>query len=649
MKKKILNNKKGAMFLILTVLVTSIILITLASLHNYINKNMSDAGFYYEETRAYAAALAGIDYARMRVEQDYHWEGDNNANDVINRDAGDSTISIDENYNGGKCVKGEIRDKANNRAKTTFYITFSYYPDISRYVSYNCIANPERSETNPAVNTTQSIIPKNGVLLVVKGESRGKIVYIESGFKLSGLGGATSPAIASRQIRVGENAAPGITPTPLPSFVVDAADLLDPSIYSRFALDSENDKSLFFNNMSVDLNGGKANTLGHYFSGLPSDSVNVGINQPVPDLNLETIKEKQLSKWPAVNTLKAGEYVVMPNGTANGKQLYKIEYRVSGADPKVYIPDEVTGVPEADDDKLTGIKMENSKLKIQEPQKVEPFGSQKNIIIRGEGLSSRVKIVMDKKGENQPYIINEGVDAGITISGELSGDGGVFANGDVTFEGKSILNTTVDNGVSVFAGGSITMNDIPATNNNGTAVTDQDTGNYLTDFRNFAKKFYAKEVGNLNASREPEIKQAIKAYVLTKDMFSDKSKSSDKRREIQSFKDELKTSTNEATRGILGKNFNIFNAWLLNGFDYEENDSVFYGLLYSRKNFICGISGKFTLFGSIIVKGDGSSGNGNLTFKNSKGVVLYYDPAYLSILSLLDYSCRIDQKYLNKL
>ena len=96
------------------------------------------------------------------------------------------------------------------------------------------------------------------------------------------------------------------------------------------------------------------------------------------------------------------------------------------------------------------------------------------------------------------------------------------------------------------------------------------------------------------------------------------------------------------------KEYNLFRAWEANGFEFNPTDAVFYGLIYTKQNFISSIDGTFTLIGSLIVNSQDPS-YGNIIFTNAKGVYFIYDSSYLGVFRYISRTCGLKKTFESKL
>ncbi|MFH1453955.1 MAG: hypothetical protein ABIH00_08285 [Armatimonadota bacterium] len=635
------NKQKGMVFISLVILLFMVIVIYIGVQHTCVNTNLIRTGMHHSENKSNLAAASGIEYVASCIEEDYTWNQDPSSysNRTIEKVCGSNRIIIKEKDG---LIEGRIESISNPAEYSTFCVSFVPTSKI-KYLSYNRIDKPATDQDprmkNTDLQTTRAVVPENGVLLVAKGVHRNQVSYIESEYLLAGHGEADAPAIASKQIWMDMNKEAS------PDFTVDAAGGRPPQIYSGYRYDNELEKSIKIlnENGNIDFNGGEIKTFGNYYSvdaknlnpSKVENMVKTNVQKVIPELTLEKVKEVQLAKNTNPISLKAGDYCMI----SNNKGTYSIRY-TDGSTVEVYDPG-AGNIPTFGDRRLEGMRIEGTKLYIERPQRLTPANNNyKHLTIRGDAsLPSRVKVIMDGTEANQPYILNEldGLDSSITISGEFSGYGGVFTNGDLTFEGKCMKNATPDNGVSIFAGGKITLKDI--------SKQDQDTSGFSEKFVELAGAF-CNHILYSRKNSESEIKNFFNEYIRGSKVFQRNTAS--RRNKIISFKDYL---IEHSIISSDSNDFNLFMAWLSHDFEIEDDDSIFYGLIYSKGAFVSEISGKFSLVGSIIVNSEDSAGisGGYILFNNSKGVSFIYDPKYLNIFSALFKNCKLEYKFSNRL
>ena len=653
------QKQKGMALIILFIFLFVIVTIFISCLYTYVDRNMREAGMYHWENLSCAAAQSGISYAKARIEADYTWEGNNPANNINGVLYGDKVLTVEENWNGNnKCVRGQIINKNNNET-AYYYITFTYLPNVCDYVSYNNIGKPDLSGNN--LHATKTAIGSNSVLIAAKGVCNGQVVYIEEGFTLESVGGVSSSAVASNKISITmANSSSKLT--------VDANNLLEPKICSNKSTDSAGDPSIYFTNGTADFNGGSAETWGKYTSlgGVvrQGDYVNDPFNATIKTGTETKIQPLEIndviSRLSSINNeapanLKAGQYSFVFDAPNN---RYVLRYN-AGALQKTYyagaggMPTEV-GAPA---NKLNGMRMEGTKLYITKPQAVEAAGGVNSLEINGDpSLTSRVKVVE----ENEAYIVNTLADGNITVKGEFSGDGTVVSMGNITFEGKSVMNTKVDTGVSIFAGGNVTLNPIPPN------ITDVDVplsvSNYSPGLNggisyndyikntDYGKKFIMLG-GAFNRYMGGESSLSLYSMVKSKVKTEGLKRLNEQDRHVQRLTLQGFKSTVRGTTALFSDNskeYNLFRAWEANGFEFNPTDAVFYGLIYTKRNFISSIDGTFMLIGSLIVNSEDPT-YGNIIFTNAKGVYFIYDSSYLGVFRYISRTCGLKKTFESKM
>ncbi len=500
------NKKTKGIFLITTMLILTIIIMIALLVTNSACNGLKLGNAYSEKEQAYYAAVSGIEYARARLYRDSGWM--QFRKEIPNTSANIGSTEPVKVYEENGIVTGYIGGDAKNY-RSKFTIAFldireyekngkDYLTALSQkiptgltYVSCNNLFNLSQSETVRLDKNKNfekyKTVPENSIYIVVQGVANNSTQYAEAFIETTDIKDLGASSIARGDIEVslkGSNS----------TFLVDTKSEDPPAIRSLeniavsstsggkncFVLKNNgtayasaikvNDKLLSADNVgkygiNIDTDVEKTKTMLSSGNSLTWDSLSSENSENLP--GGAYIYDCSNNKWLFFDkqniTLSESDVILRGNPSSpstDGRYTFK-PVEGTGTNPQLLINGEVkasSNLVVAVVDSLDSLPpLEDGKRlntdSISQNKRAELFFS-------GSWPSLEVGPAKSTADTESSSLI---------VYGELTGQGKVYAKGDISFQGGSFFDTEKNSGVSVYAEENVRI--IPAT---GTALSELD-------------------------------------------------------------------------------------------------------------------------------------------------------------------------------
>ncbi|MCL5774266.1 MAG: hypothetical protein M1536_07820 [Firmicutes bacterium] len=622
-----MHSQKGIV-LITTLMVVFFLVMLSTVLVISSSQSLTLTSYFHDRELALHAAQTGADYARRCIERSIYWDGADTGGNISY-----GGVTTTELVDGKKVVIGDL----GNGEK--FYICFEKASNYNKFVSVNNLSNT--SSTSSKILDTGGndsdyrTVPKGMADIIVKGVYGNMVKYVEVMYAVQGPNSLDTVAFASNTMEVdlSTNGAKWNVSSESPTLPIirsnytnaDYPGVSDPGNVSIKSSSSTAGSGY------VNLNEGYAMASGNI--SLPADANGkIYPGEPkynAPDLTMDRVNAAL--PQPEGN-IDGGTYVFNGDGTVS----YYTDYYESAPN----IPP-VRTYSQADfNQKSQGIQMTDStSLLVSSTVQVNPAASGTggapvagvsflSTASNGMGGTKALTITMQQSnGGNVPYIKNNNDNGNIYVKGELTGTGTVVAGGNVTFEGRSALDATPQVGISMYAKGNITINAVSDTSSLPLASQSGVSSELLSLYNNYAQnnpvkggavaknfaKFVKKQVRGDQSGDSGDYEVGGSGAGSS---YPALSKMGDK--QVKALAKIYATKTQPI----------------------NPKDTVFYGLIYTTKNFNANMNGyTLSINGGLIV--NGALGEGKISIRNADGVVFNYDPSYLNLLKTIDNSCTV--------
>ena len=632
-------------------------------------------GRHLHQERALNAAMSGMAYAKMRIQkfdkEKKLWQGaqPNGTGGyeakAVNPDLNSNTgFSVVEKHiaNGKGVVEGTL---SGNGPTAKFFIYFAPPSQVefedkdvgkvtAKYLSLNNSASFTNTKSKLIDNSTKyRDVPYCTSLIVVQGVCNGVEKHVETMMLKYPSAPFDAAGVSNGDMSITLN---GSEAQWYVSAVMDMPALIR-------ANGNLNVTCTGNSNDFIDFNGGKAKAQGDvtvfhsYISGItPSDLgllSDQGYQGAISNMSFSNLTSFLKQSQPV--NLKAGTYIF----SENDGQL-QIEYKSESGSSVVYENNSAVSVNNPYQAFSFGKNLEDMeaahKVIMNSPINVVQSGNETGIVIKGaDDLPYELSVNMNSTDNNTVYISNSVGD--VKIDGEITGKGGVFSNGNISFEGRSALSAEAGT-VCLYADGDINLTGFSkpieqSAEGNPSAYIAQAALEALDNRYTFKiiGKFKSHKLLNTKNAADKLLDEKVNCdgtEMTLEEVLANKFKytSDNKREEV--VNELLRNNCDgTVTVGLIFKQryYKFHKDRYESRFqaiidkaqaeeeiedketnDIDAADQIFQGIIYARGNVNANLSNnKFTVKGSIVSK------EGNINIESNKANFLY-DPKYLEPL-----------------
>jgi hypothetical protein len=494
--------KKPRGILIISVLFLTIILVMLATtIFSMVLIQQKNATAFYQRRAAEKVAQSGINYAMMRLETDLAWRGCVSSDNREQKEAFKfKSLNIDgiEIYEHSvKDDLGFVEGKIKLGPHTGYFDLYFVKPgdkSMGEFIGKEAGSFPENiilSQNNSLIvgqgvsdvfdfsgsSIPNKKIPANSVLLVCRGRVGDYTKTIETCFRMGPPGDFNSVVVGKGDIRINIHGRNNYDKIVLDDFLGSGPSIMRSVGSMLLGISPRVSRDLDYL-MVTGKSGGRADESNPRFSPVPaSGSVNFrkepGQANFIPKLEMDNVMPKEQGR---TLQLSGGIYFIKPDPENNNYPIVGY-YRENSSSPILTTPTFRLPTPDADLSADFRKHINNGAMEWDAKARRLTFLNSCNIDrARGRGSHSirdisfisvdneRLTVQLGREnleeGSKPVYFINKNSGGNIYVDGQLSGSGTVICDGNLDMQAESQLSAAETTGISVYAGGTVTVNEI---------------------------------------------------------------------------------------------------------------------------------------------------------------------------------------------